>query len=515
MNQIRNTFFQSKLIIGLLLISFLLCHSVKAQSEKMNIIFILVDDLGWMDTGVYGSEYYETPNIDNLAKMGMRFTNAYAANPFCSPSRAAILTGRYPSRYDFTSANGHRQANPDMVSGLDDKGAAPWQKVVTPMMRNYMPLEEQTLAEVLKREGYTTIHLGKWHLGSKEYLPENQGFDHNIGGYTNGWPNSYFSPYRNYKITDGPEGEHLTDRLTTEAINFIKKNKNKPFYMNLWYFSVHNPLQAKKELVEKYEQKIDPRGRQGFPVMGAMIETLDQNIGRLMTALEQQKLMDNTILVFTSDNGGVEYESYNGKTPTDNYPLRDGKGNVHEGGIRVPCIIRWPGQTQAGGVSNQVVSGIDFFPTLLDMIGADQSAVKNDIDGLSLTQVLKSDKQLQRKGVYIDFPHYTIYPANYPSTVLVNDQWKFIRVYGHAPYGGNFNELYKIDEDIEENFNVAAYYPEVIKELDAQVSKHIKEVGHHEPIKNPSYNPKADKLFGKKRQNMRANHSIENTLIKF
>jgi arylsulfatase A-like enzyme len=513
MNKIRNTVLQSTRIIGLLLISFFFCNSIKAQSEKMNIIFILVDDLGWMDTGVYGSEYYETPNIDNLAKMGMRFTNAYSANPFCSPSRAAILTGRYPSRYDFTTAAGHLKANNNMVSGLGEK-SEPWQKVLTPRIRTYMPLEEQTIAEVIKEEGYTTIHLGKWHLGSKDYLPEKQGFDYNIGGYTNGWPNSYFSPYLNEKITDGVDGEHLTDRLTNEAINFIKNHKNKPFYMNLWYFSVHNPLQAKMELVEKYKQKIDPRGRQGFPVMGAMIETLDQNIGRLMTALEKMKMMDNTILVFTSDNGGVEYESYNGKTPTDNHPLRDGKGNVHEGGIRVPCIVRWPGQTQAGSVSNQVISGIDFFPTLLDMVGVDKSAVKNNIDGLSLAQVLKSDKQLQRKGVYIDFPHYAVYPASYPSTVLINDQWKLIRFYGEAPHGGDFYELYKINEDIEENFNVAAYYPGVVKDLDAQLSKHIKEVGHHEPIRNPSYDPKAVNLIGKKRQNLRANHSIENTLIK-
>ena len=217
----------------------------------MNIIFILADDLGWMDTGVYGSEYYETPNIDNLAKMGMRFTNAYSVNPLCTPSRAAILTGRYPSRYDLTSASGHLPANPDMVSGLKEKDR-PWQKVVTPNIRTYMPLEEQTIAQVLKNEGYATIHLGKWHLGSKEYEPEKHGFDYNIAGYTNGWPNSYFSPYLNGKISDGPEGENLTDRLTSEAIGFIENNKEKPFYMSLWYFAVHNPLQAKKELVEKY-----------------------------------------------------------------------------------------------------------------------------------------------------------------------------------------------------------------------------------------------------------------------
>ncbi|WP_430817179.1 sulfatase [Carboxylicivirga sp. RSCT41] len=450
-----------------------------------------------MDTGVYGSEYYETPNIDRLAKMGMRFTNAYSANPLCSPSRAALLTGRYPARFDFTSAAGHLPANPDMVSGLSDKGAD-WQKVVTPHIRNYMPLEERTIAEVLKAEGYTTVHLGKWHLGDEGYTPEKQGFDYNIGGYNLGWPRSYFSPYKNEKISDGPEGEHLTDRLSSDAIDFIKNNREKPFFMNLWYFTVHDPFQAKKELVEKYEQKNDPRGRQGFPVMAAMIETLDQNIGRLTTALEEMEMMDNTVIIFTSDNGGVEYEAYQGQTPTDNYPLRDGKANVHEGGVRVPCIVHWPGQTQAGSVSNQVISGVDFFPTLLDMVSADQSALKNEIDGVSLTEVLKSDKPLQREGIFIDFPHYTIFPSNYPSTVLINDEWKFIRVYGHAPEGEDFYELYRINEDIEENFNVAAYYPKVVKKLDAQVSKHIKEIGHHEPRANPAFNPKVINPMGKK-----------------
>lgn len=492
--QTTNNFKLTALFIAIVLVG--LTFKAKADEKKMNIIFCLIDDMGWMDTGVYGSEYYETPNIDKFAEKGMRFTNAYSANPLCSPTRASILTGRYPARYDFTSAAGHLPANTDMVPGLKNKGAA-WQKVSTPNIRTYMPLEEQTIAEVLKKEGYTTAHIGKWHLGDADHFPEIQGFDKNIGGYALGWPRSYFSPYNNEKLPDGPDGEYITDRITTEAINFIKSNKEKPFYLNLWHFAVHGPFHAKKELVEKYENKHDPRGRQGFAVMAAMIESLDQNMGRLFKALEDEGIMDNTIIIFTSDNGGVEYIAHHGETITNNYPLRSGKANVHEGGIRVPCIVYWHGQTKGGTVSRQPISSVDFFPTMIDMVKADKSLLENKIDGVSLVDVLKSDKPLNRKGIFVDFPHYTIAPANYPSTVLINDNWKFIRVYGHAPNRENFYELYKINEDIKEEFNVAANYPKVVKKLDALISDHIKEIGHYEPAKNPEYDAKVESPLGK------------------
>jgi len=478
------------------LVGLMMHFSSFAQKKKMNVIFVLADDLGWMDTGACGSQYYETPNIDAFAKRGMLFTNAYAVNPLCSPSRAAVLTGRYPVRYDFTTASGHDKANPEMVSGIRAKGAA-WQKVRTPEIRNYMPLEEQTVAEVLKEEGYSTVHIGKWHLGSEAYFPEKQGFDQNIGGYALGWPRSYFSPYKNEKITDGPKDEYITDRITTEAIDYIKKHKETPFFMNLWHFAVHGPFEAKQELVAKYEKKVDPRGRQGFPVMGAMIESFDENFGRLITTLEEEGLMENTAIVFTSDNGGVEYMQYNGITPTDNYPLREGKANVHEGGIRVPCIVYWPGKTKPGTVSDQVISGVDFFPTFTDLLAVKKSSVANEIDGASLREVFESDKPLDREGVYVDFPHYTIGPVNYPSTVLLNEEWKFIRVYGEGPDASDFSELYQIKQDIKEEFNVAAYHPEVVAKLNAQVKKHVEKMGHHMPQKNQAYKPSAENPMGK------------------
>ena len=495
MTILNNTELQLRRILGLLILFSFFQLKITAQSKKMNIIFILADDLGWMDTGAYGSKYYETPNIDAFAKKGMLFTNAYSANPLCSPSRAAVLTGRYPSRYDFTTASGHNKANPEMVSGLRTKAAA-WQKVRTPEIRNYMPLEEQTIAEVLKEEGYKTIHIGKWHIGNNDYFPKKQGFDVNIGGYALGWPRSYFSPYKNEKITDGPDGEYITDRITTDAIDFIKKNKKQPFFMNLWHFAVHGPYEAKKELVAKYENKVDPRGRQGFPVMGAMIESFDENVGRLLNALEEENMMDNTVIVFTSDNGGVEYTTYNGMTPTDNYPLREGKANVHEGGIRVPCIVYWPGKTKPGTVSNQAISGVDFFPTFVDMLDVKGNKVENEIDGLSLRTVFESDKPLEREGVYIDFPHYTVGPANYPSTVLVNGDWKFIKVYGEGPDTSDFYELYQIRTDIKEEFNLAAYYPKVIEEFNAQMTKHIDRMGTYTPEKNSSFVKEAENPMG-------------------
>jgi arylsulfatase A-like enzyme len=492
-----------KKIIALLVImsSILMVTTIRAETainnkSKQNVIFILIDDMGWMDCSVYGSQYYETPEIDRLASMGVRFTQAYSANPLCSPTRAAILTGRYPSRFDLTSAAGHLPANPDEKFGIREN-APDWQKVRTPNIRTYMPLEEQTIAEVLKEEGYVTVHIGKWHVGDEDYYPEKQGFDYNIGGYNLGWPRSYFSPYNNEKLPDGPDGEHITDRLTDEAINFIRTNNDTSFYMNLWYFSVHGPFHAKKELVEKYEKKNDPRGRQGYPIMGAMIESLDQNIGRLIDELEELKLLDNTILVFTSDNGGVEYISDHGMPVTNNYPLRYGKGNVHEGGIRVPCIVYWPGKTQKGAVSDQTISSVDFFPTILEMLGMKEKETSNEIDGISITQALQGGEIPPRDGIFIDFPHYTIAPGNYPSNILINDRWKFFRVYGVGENKGHYYKLYDIRNDLREEFNQAANYPKLVKNYDRMITKHLKKIGSSHPLPNPNYNSEAESPLGK------------------
>jgi arylsulfatase A-like enzyme len=459
-----------------------------ADGEKQNVIIFLVDDMGWMDCGVYGSQYYETPNIDRFAEMGMRFTQAYAANPFCSPTRAAIMTGRYPSRFELTSASAHLPANPDADLTPPEK-TEPWRKMSPPFIRHFMPLEEITLAEVLKKEGYSTCHIGKWHLGEEPYYPEKQGFEYNVGGWHLGWPPSYFSPYKNPYIEDGPEGEYLTDRLTDEALQFIASHRDEPFYMNLWHYAVHTPFHAEKFRVDKYTDKIDPRGRQGNAVMAGMIESMDQSLGKLLDGLEAMDLLDRTTIIFTSDNGGLTHVATNGMPATNNYPLRQGKGNIHEGGIRVPCIIRWPGNTRAGSVSDEVICSIDFFPTILDMLKIDYSSEENPIDGKSLTPVLSGKSSLERDGIFIDFPHYTISFENIPSHAIINQDWKLIRVYGEGPDRQNFYELYDLKKDIKEEINLAAFYPEVVKELDGQIEKHLEEAGCFRPVKNEAYDP--------------------------
>ena len=470
-----------------------------ADGERQNVIIFLVDDMGWMDCGVYGSQYYETPNIDRFAEMGMRFTQAYAANPFCSPTRAAIMTGRYPSRFELTSASAHLPANPDADLTPPEK-TEPWRKMSPPFIRHFMPLEEITLAEVLKKEGYTTCHIGKWHLGEEPYYPEKQGFEYNIGGWHLGWPPSYFSPYKNPYIEDGPEGEYLTDRLTDEALQFIASHKDEPFYMNLWHYAVHTPLHAEKFRVDKYRDKSDPRGRQGNAVMAGMLESMDQSLGKLLDGLEAMDLLDRTTIIFTSDNGGLMYVGINAVPATNNYPLRQGKVNIHEGGIRVPCIVHWPGNTRAGSVTDEVICSIDFFPTILDMLKIDYSSEENPIDGKSLTPVLTGKSPLERDGIFIDFPHYTLPCENFPSHAIVNQQWKLIRVYGEGPDRQNFYELYNLREDIKEEFNMAAFYPEVVRELDGLIEKHLEEVACFRPVQNRAYDPEAINPMGIIRQ---------------
>lgn len=458
-------------------------------TEKQNVIIFLVDDMGWMDSNVYGSEYYETPNIDRLAEMGMRFTKAYAANPFCSPTRAAIMTGRYPSRFELTSATGHLPANPQ-VDLTPPKKTEAWRKMSPPLIRHFMPVEEITLAEVLKEEGYATCHIGKWHLGEEPYYPEKQGFDYNIGGWHLGWPPSYFSPYQNPYIADGSKGEYLTDRLTDEALKFIANQKGKPFYMNLWHYAVHTPFHAEKFRVEKYENKTDPRGRQGNAVMGGMIESMDQSLGKLLDGLEAMDLLDKTTIIFTSDNGGLMYTTSNSIPGTNNFPLRLGKGNIHEGGIRVPCIVHWPGKIEENTVSDEVICSIDFFPTILDMLGVDHQSKEKPVDGKSLLPVLLGKEPIKRKGIFIDFPHYTVPSENLPSHAIINDDWKLIRVYGEGPNRQNYYELYDMNKDIKEEINLAAFYPEVVKELDGLIEEHLNEVECLRPILNDAYDPK-------------------------
>jgi len=322
----------------------------QAPARRPNVIFILADDLGWMDTGVYGSQYYRTPHIDRLAARGVRFTEAYAANPLCSPTRASIMTGLYPARLGITVPAGHLAPIPDDQPLLNES-AVPWQKVVTPQSRRHLRPEERTIGEVFRDAGYRTGFIGKWHLGlNPEHWPERQGFEFVFHGAPDPGPPSYFSPYRFRAgtVKDGPEGEYITDRVTDEAIGFIDRHRAEPFFLCLWEYAVHAPFQGKQTYIDEFEQVTDPRGQQDCPTMGAMIQSLDESVGRLLDHLDRTGLAEHTILVFMSDNGGNMYDTVDGTTPTNNAPLRGGKANIYEGGVREPCLVVWPGVTQPG-----------------------------------------------------------------------------------------------------------------------------------------------------------------------
>ncbi|MDG1729335.1 MAG: sulfatase [Algibacter sp.] len=463
------------------------------SNDKPNIIFFMVDDMGWMDSEVYGSEYYETPNINRLANMGMRFTRAYAANALCSPTRGSILTGSHPGRYGLTSAAGHLPPNPN--KNLEAKRGAPWMKVACPTSSSFMPLEEFTLPEALKTNGYTTAHIGKWHLGHEEYWPEHQGFDINIGGGHHPGPPNFFSPYNISTLPDKKDKEYITDRITDEAITFIENHKDKPFYLNFWQFAVHAPFQAPLSLIDKYKKKKDPRGMQKNPIMGGMIEKMDESLGRMLDKLEELKIMENTIIVFFSDNGGNMYNIVNGEYPTNNYPLSYGKANIHEGGVRVPCIVVWNGKIKPNTTSNEMIQSIDFYPTLLEATNTKVNP-NQIVDGISILNHLKSSKPLERKAIYSHFPHYFPVTHNVPSTAVWYENYKLIKEYGEGENRTNGFKLYDLSKDIGEKNDISNKYPELVEKLKVMIENHIIDIGGLLPIKNPNYNPNAESRMG-------------------
>ncbi len=469
----------------------------QTKAKQPNIVFILADDLGYMDVTLNGSKYYDTPNIERLAKRGMMFTNAYSASPLCSPTRASILSGKYPERLHFTAASGHLKANPE--APLIAKQAAPWQKVVTPISRNQMALEEVTIAERLKSNGYSTGFIGKWHVGENPYMPENQGFDYNIAGGPTPGPPNYFSPYHIKKLPDGPLHEYITDRVTDEAVKYIDTRKDSTFFLCLWEFGVHAPFQGKLKYVNEYKDKVDPRGKQDDPIMAAMIKSVDESVGRVMDKLDELKLTDNTIIIFYSDNGGNMYDLIRGKDVTNNFPLKDGKGNIHEGGIKVPGIVSWSGKIKPNSVSNQVISSIDFYPTLLEATNTTPD-MHQVLDGVSLIPVLTKNQKLKRESIFCDFPHYVPATNNYPATSVRNGDWKLIKVYGEGKNQEAAFELYNLKDDVGENINLALKMPDKVKDLDKLIVQHLKDIGGTTPFKNPAYVPDTPNTMGVKHE---------------
>jgi arylsulfatase A-like enzyme len=450
-----------------------------SNPEKPNIVLILADDLGWHDLGCYGSEFYETPVLDRLAREGMRFTDAYSASCVCSPTRASLLTGKSPARLHLT----------DWLPGRPDQ---PSQKLHRPNFQTFLPKEERTLAKTLREEGYATACVGKWHLGdAPDTWPEQQGFDLNIAGSGKGNPTSYFSPYALPNLPDGPQGEYLTDRMTEEALRFMEKNRKRPFFLYFPLYAVHTPLQAKPSQVEKYKVKsatasnrtkpnfLSDLGRevrqvQNDPTYAAMVKNMDENVGRLLEGLKALSLEKNTIVLFTSDNGGL---STQGGAPTSNLPLRAGKGWLYEGGVRVPLVVRWPGVTQPGSVCRQPVTSTDLFFTILRAGGLPSNSV-SDRDGVDLLPALRGES-LKERPLFWHYPHYSNQGGSPHGAVRLGN-WKLVEWFEDMRV-----ELYDLANDLGEKRNLATQNPEVVASLLSRLHDWRDRMGAQMPTDNP------------------------------
>lgn len=440
----------------------------KSRSSKLpNVVFILIDDLGWSDIGCFGSDFHDTPNIDRLASDGMKFTDGYAACPVCSPTRASIMTGKYPARLQLT----------DFLKGRRSRVDSP---ILPAEYADYLPLEEVTIAEALKQVGYTTCHVGKWHLGHLPYYPENQGFDYNIAGSYSGMPRSFFWPeWRgNPPITGRFEGEYLPDRMSDEAVKFIEGHKDKPFFLYLAHYSVHIPIEAKEELIRKYNFK--KKGKQNNPIYAAMVESIDQSVGKVMGKLKELGIDDNTAVFFMSDNGGLAVEEGRHTPATTNAPLRAGKGYLYEGGIREPWIVKWPGMVKPGSVCTEPVSSVDFFPTICEMAGSGMKSYR-DIDGVSIVPLLKQAGGLDREAIYWHYPHFSNQGGK-PGGAVRKGDFKLIERYEDGAL-----ELFNLREDISEMNNIAQERPDKVNELHSLLIEWRKSVNANMPRPNPNY----------------------------
>lgn len=451
-----------------------------------NVVVFLVDDLGWRDTSAYGSTFYETPNVERLARRGMRFTNAYAANPLCSPTRASFLTGQYPCRLGITTPAGHIREEV-LKATLPERGP-PRQKVLTPRTANRLPLEAVTLAEALKGSGYATAHFGKWHLGWEPYHPQAQGFDLAMpGGSYPGPPGTYFSPFRAPIFPGAPPGRHIDDLCTDAAIAWLQSHKGEPFYLNYWMFSVHAPYDGDRpELRAKYARKADPRSPQRNPVMGAMIETMDACVGRVLDAIDDLGIAGNTVILFTGDNGGVSWQEVEGAPVTSNLPLRNGKASIYEGGTRENLIVAWPGHVRPASTSDALVSSIDHYPTLLEAAGVERPE-GHQVDGLSYLGVLTETSSLQREALFCHFPHDIPASGNRPSTWVRQGDWKLIRFYCDGPDRADRFELYNLTLDPGEARDLAASEPARVRALSGLIDRHLADTGALVPRPNPAY----------------------------
>jgi arylsulfatase A-like enzyme len=475
--------------------------------------------MGWKDIGADGSTFYETPNIDKLASQGMRFTDAYASSTVCSPSRSSIMTGQYPVNTGIT----------DWIPGMQNtKGPVPAQKLLPPEFAFNLPDSEVTIAQALKDHGYTTFYAGKWHLGiDSTSWPLAEGFDYNYGGWAAGSPwtygmGGYFSPWNNPKLKNGPKGTFLTDRLTSLTIQFIKKEakKGKPFFADLSFYAVHERIQSKKKYIKKFKKKarrmgldtlqqfiryptadnptggwmqhFDVRVVQDNPVYAGLIYSVDENVGRIMKTLKKLGIGDNTIVVFTSDNGGLATLP-KPTAPTTVLPLRYGKGWAYEGGIRVPLIIKWPGVTKPGSVTHFPVINTDFYPTFLQMAELPPMP-KQAIDGVSMVPLLKGKQSIDQPVLYWHYPHYHG-GGESPVSAMREGNWKLIQF-----YNDNHVELYNLRADIGERHDLANIFPRKTAELLHKLNQWKRETHAKMPKVNPFYNPVYKKIIKKRHE---------------
>ncbi len=450
--------------------------SLRAESRaaiKPNFIVFLVDDMGWIDPACYGNPFHETPNIDRLAREGMRFTDAYAAGAVCSPTRASLVTGKTPASLNIT----------DFIPGHPFA----WAKLKPPQIAGALPPEEITFAEVLKPAGYVSGSFGKWHLGGPAYYPDRQGFDEFV--VTSG---RHFAPkFRSTPALDVKPGDYLADVLTERAIRFLTDHREQPFCLYLPHYAVHIPLEAKQALIEKYEQKQrKPEGRVNNPIYAAMVEHIDQSVGRLLKTLEELKLNERTVFIFFSDNGGLyQSASRSGPPVMTNAPLRDEKGTLYEGGIRVPLIVRWPGVIEAGSICGVPVSSIDVLPTLADLAGVKPA---DSVEGVSLVPLLKQTGEFSREALYWHYPHYH---HSTPAGAIRAGDYKLIEFFEDGRL-----ELYNLGNDLGESKNLAEAEPEKAQALHQKLQAWRKSIHAKMPTPNPDYDPaKADQLKPRRR----------------
>jgi arylsulfatase A-like enzyme len=478
--------------ILLVVLALLLSCQPRGDARKPNILFILADDLGYHDLSCMGSGFYETPNIDRIGLEGMIFTDGHAACQVCSPSRASIMTGQFPARHGITDWIGAR-------SGVEWREHHRYNKLLPAAYLHNLPHALTTLPEAMKEEGYLTFFAGKWHLGSEGSYPVDHGFDVNKGGYEAGWPRGgYFTPYGNPQLEDGKPGENLSMRLAQETVQFIRDNRDTSFFAYLSFYAVHSPIQTTREKWGKYRQKAENTGIaasgyimerrlpirqvQDNPIYGGLVEAMDDAVGTVLDCLEELGLAQNTIVIFTSDNGGV---SSGDNFSTSNLPLRGGKGYQWEGGIREPYFIKVPWLEIAGKVCDVPVSGTDFYPTLLELVGADLRPDQH-IDGVSLLPLLRGDR-IPERPLYWHYPHYGNQGGD-PSSILREAEWKLIHYWedGH-------DELYNLSSDPGEQEDLSAVYPDMAADMSSRLLAWLDEVEARIPAPDPEYDPELER----------------------